>query len=389
MTLARDSALLTGAQIYYKLTGFLVYPLLAASLPADAVGLFFFAVSTAQLLLVLASGNLAPLVVRRLRGESPAAVEIPAFVAFRLRTAPLFLLGCALAAAIVRPDAAVWILAAAGFVLLEDLYSSAAALLVASDRTATVVRIGVAVQTTYLVSLWLGLQLAPGLGTVFVAQFVRTGCLVLLGAWAISRMAPLAPRWRPGFLAGAAPFALLLGASALFGEIDPLVLGTLGDLQDVAPYGLAQKLVAGTFFFPGVLATVFYARFAGTPTAEARRVLDRLLALVLVVCGGGTLVLGLWAGPIAGFFFPRAAGVEASLVLLAPSVLLGGLAIVGTAGAQAFGRERAALVALIVGALAGIAGDFLLVPSRGAPGAALARSAASLTQCLVLFWYRR
>jgi O-antigen/teichoic acid export membrane protein len=384
VTVGRDSALLTGAQVYYKLTGFLVYPLLSAAMPESDVGLFFLAVSTAQILLVVASGNLAPVVVRRLRGGSPASVEIPAFVAFRLASGPLFLGACALAAAIYRPSAAPAIVAAAGFVLLEDVYAAAAAILLASDRTATVVRIGLAVQTTYLLSLWLGLALHPALETVFLAQLVRTGCLVVLGGWAVSRLAPLRPRRAPGFFAGAAPFALLLLASSLFSEIDPLVLGAFTGLDEIARYGLAQKVVAGTFFFPGVLATVFYAKFAGATTQEARTMFGRLLLVVVAVCGGGALFLALLAGPIAGFFFPRAPGVAGPLVLLAPCVLLGGLATFGTAGAQAFGRERGALAALVAGALAGIAGDALLVPARGAEGAALARSVATFVQCLAL-----
>ncbi len=387
--LGRDAALLIGAQVYYKVTGGLVYPLLSWALLPREVGLYFFAISLCQVSLVAAHWNLQPLVIRRLvaAGGAPAAArELAPLVGFRLVTSPLFVIGSAALGAALRPGHAGAFAVTAVFVLLEDLYGICAGTLMALDEVRQVVTLGVVVQTTYLGALVLGLELRPALSTVLAVSLLRT---VLVCGGGIAILGRIIGRVRPvltsAVFRGLTPFFLLAAGQVVIDQVDTLILGGWVDLARIGHYNLGLRTVQAAQFVPIVLGGLHYSRFSGRlPDAAVRALTVRTLLGLAALGAAGAAAQYLGADLIARLLFPGVrAPAAAALRQLAPTLALGFVQLYLAALLQMFGRERAALGALGAGALLGIGLDLALVPRHGVAGAAAARAASLAAQLAV------
>ena len=82
--LQRDTLLMLSAETLYRLSGFVLLMVLSRYLPAEEIGVYFFALSFAQIFLVFASFGLTPILMRRVAAE-------PQYAALHLSTllAPL------------------------------------------------------------------------------------------------------------------------------------------------------------------------------------------------------------------------------------------------------------------------------------------------------------
>lgn len=179
-------------------------------------------------------------------------------------------------------------------------------------------------------------------------------------------------RWREISLLG-----LALVANQLFQTGDVMLLGVLSDQHQLGIYGAASRLVMFLFGVYYLAAQALYPwlvrRFAEGP-------LDRKTVFLLL---GGASLCGLG---MAGMIYPfqedlirlafgkemaaaGAAGVFGVLVFVLPLEL-----VMGTWGmmATAAGRNRWALQITAIGALSNLLLNVLLIPTRGALGAAYA-----------------
>src|SRR3972149_5075532 len=98
--LQRDTFLLLALQVFYKLSGLILLVVLSRNLPAEDIGLYFFALSFAGSFVVLANLQINAVRMRRVAADSAhAPAHLAALLGFRLVGSPVYLL-CVSAAAL-------------------------------------------------------------------------------------------------------------------------------------------------------------------------------------------------------------------------------------------------------------------------------------------------
>ncbi|SDI53618.1 lipopolysaccharide biosynthesis protein [Pseudomonas panipatensis] len=225
--------------------------------------------------------------------------------------------------------------------------------------------------------------------------------LVIFSAWALGLALvylvlfrgdfPATPRWdRQGRVHRQALAFLAVDLfSTLYQRIDILILrGVLDDAAEVGRYAAAYRLLDGVFLLAAPVALMLFRRLrlaADDPGGFARlaaralgqaALLGALLALAGWTCGawllgrlfGAEFALG--AGPLIGWLF-------SSLLFALPNYVL-------TQAAIATGRERWFAGSAALAMLANLALNLLLVPWRGAEGAAWATLGTEAVLCLAL-----
>ncbi len=218
------------------------------------------------------------------------------------------------------------------------------------------------------------------------------GGLALVLARRISKVAPEGSRSAPGqkrlWLMASLPLLVLSGLEDLTSYADVLMLSLLADSEEVAIYFAAARSLALAGFVAYAMTLVFGRRFAldraGRSRAELQASITQstrvtLWATILAVCAA------LVAGPILlGAFGPEfLAGYGVMAVLGAGMVVR---AMAGQAGEAliVLGRQRAGMAVglCVLMVTAGLA--LVLVPAWGILGAAAASAAAMAVRTVAL-----
>lgn len=181
--------------------------------------------------------------------------------------------------------------------------------------------------------------------------------------------------------------ALLLtvvgGGQILFGQIDTLMLGLLGDEKEVGAYRVAVQLSMLVIFALSVVNQVLQPKISSLHSKNDMAGMQRLLADSSLLMFIATLVPAVVAAAIApqmlGFVFGeeyRVAGPALQILIFGQvaNVFFGS---VGTI-LNMTGFEKLAMRGMVIAVIINIALDVLLIPFLGGKGAALA-SALTIT----------
>ena len=168
-------------------------------------------------------------------------------------------------------------------------------------------------------------------------------------------------------------------------RLDFLVLGALAGPAVLGVYAVATKFAELMRLPATAVNYVLYPRFARVRPAQASREATRLLPRAL---GLTVLATPLVAG-VSVVALPLLYGVEFRSAIVPTCLLLVGLSVEGAAAvSSAFlwgvGRPGANSWAMGIGVLITVTLDLLLIPGHGAPGAAIASSAAYLVTTILL-----
>lgn len=213
--------------------------------------------------------------------------------------------------------------------------------------------------------------------------YAATSCgLVLLSSLFIVRRLP-APLWtsRAQFRTRAwslAALAILLGSasSEIATRTSVILLGTLGDEQDVALYHAAARLALMNVFILRALTPVAAPRFSelySTGRLAELRLLFRQQCL-LSFAGAVPIFVLLSVFPtfVLAFFGPEFVASEATLRILSVGYLAS--AATGPCGTalMMIGRERLYAAITFAAVLVGVIANYVLIQDMGALGAAVA-----------------
>jgi O-antigen/teichoic acid export membrane protein len=391
--LQRDTFLLLALQVFYKLSGLVLLVVLSRNLPAEDIGLYFFALSFAGSFAVLANLQLNAVMMRRVAADTArASAHLAPLLGFRLVGSPVYLL-CVTAAAVALTGA-LWrvVLIVAIFTLLENIYFSFSAFFIALEKAAYNVGIGVAVEIVFLFTFLLGMWWAPSLDVLLEANLLRSllllGTAIIVARW---RLSPLRVAWAGHFIREGIPFILTTLLALLGEKIDTLLLGFLTGYETVGHYHLALRIVFASLFVPSVAGVAFFPRLSAHGlSAENRQTILRgagfLLALGVLAMGVGFL----FASPLTGLLYGSLSGsvtpLLRSLTLLFP---LSFLNLFLSSILQALHQESKVLRALAICTGAGIVANCALIPLFGAYGAVYARILSALIRLGILIWYLR
>ncbi len=382
--LGHDAAFLLAAQTFYKLSGIVLLAVLSRSVPASTIGMYFFAESFGESMIIIASLQLNLVLMRRAAADPAGApAHLAEILGVRLVSSVLYL-GCvaALAAACAR---AIWpmIMIIALSTLLENIYFSFGSFFIAVRRAALNVAIGVPVQVLFLSLFLLGMWWHPSLAVLIGSDLLRSLALLVAAGYAAHRwFGGLSVSWDGRLAREGVPFMLLTFLATLRGKLDTVILGFLSGYDAVGRYQLALRIVLASVFLPGVIGQVWFAELAARGSTRATR---------RAVLGGGAflLAMGLVAG---GVVFVAAApltrllyGADAGGVvpLLRPLALLFPLTFMNvflTSTMQGLHAETKALELAAVCAGIGLAASCVLIFQFGVIGAVYAQIVSALVQ---------
>jgi O-antigen/teichoic acid export membrane protein len=213
--------------------------------------------------------------------------------------------------------------------------------------------------------------------------YAATSCgLVLLSSVAIGRRLP-APMWKSKaeFRTRAwslAALAILLGSasSEVLTRTSVILLGVLGDDQDVALYHAAARLALMNVFVLRALTSVaaphFSELYSAGRFAELRAMFRR--QCLLSFAGGVPIFVFLWTFPdfVLGMFGPEFAVSETTLRVLSIGYLASAAAGPCGTALMMIGRERAYAGITFTALVVGVAANYILIQQLGALGAAVA-----------------
>jgi O-antigen/teichoic acid export membrane protein len=392
--LHRDSLLLMGAQVLYKLSGVVVLLILSRTLSAESIGVFFFAVAFAQAFQVAASFNLNPVMMRRVAATpGDAGRHLGALLGFLAVSGPIYLFLVSGAALLLRAEIWQLVLAVALYKFLESVSAAVTSFFMAMKRATYQVAIGISVQLVF-VAIFIGAMLtAPSLHALVATHAVRAALLAGVALLvAHTRLCKLRLGWDRSLVRQAPAFILLSLMARMEGQLDDIVLGFLTEYETVGHYHLALNVVLAAYFITFAMGQAYYPRLAELgPGPESRRVLmsgiRQLAALGLI--GAGAIYL--LAAPLAALLFGPLGDEVAPLLRAAAALLpMGLVSTFIVTSLPALHLERSALLVAAVGTVVALAALVVLIPLFGAHGAVYARLGAAAVQvCAALLLVMR
>lgn len=358
--------------------------------PAD-FGALNYAIALTLVFGALAALGLDGILVRELvRAPDEAQALLGSAAALRLAGGALALGLAALTAALLRPGDPLTLALVAVLGLAGPLQASAVIDLWFQARqqagAAVLARIGAFLAAA---SLRVGLILggAPLLAFAWaVVAEAGLGAIAVGLAFGRSRERPGAWRFDLGrarrLLADSWPLIFSGLMVTIYLRVDQLMLGQIRGDVELGVYSAAVRLAEIWPMLPTTLATaalpgVVAAREAG-PAAYAER-LRRLYALIAALGYLGVLATTLLARPLVGLLLgPGYAAAAPTLVVLGWAGLFTGLGVARSAYLTAENLAGLHFLTVLLGGLANVALNWLLIPPLGGLGAALAS--------LVAYW---
>jgi O-antigen/teichoic acid export membrane protein len=391
--LGRDTLLLWTVQVFYRLSGIIVLIVLSRRLSTDDIGIFFFSLSLAESLLVVANFSLDSVMMRRVAADPDGAPRyISSLLGFRLFSSPVYLACIFLASLILARQIWPVILTVAVFVLAENVYYSLFNFFVALKNVLGNVLVGITVQILFLLLFLVGMWWAPSLWTFLGANLFRSFCLLIaISIFTFRRIRNWQPAATGAFLKEGVPFLVLTAIALLQEKVDTLLLGLMTDYQAVAFYSLALRVAIALSFIPLAMGTACFPHLAADPSGRRSKFIIVRGVMILGCIGLAAMAVGyLGAVPLTALLFGGLSGKVS--VLLKPLTLLFPIQFLGfflTLSLQALKAEKKALIAQAFGTASSVLLNIFLIPMLSIHGAIIAKLVSSFLQLFFLAAYLR
>lgn len=389
-----DLALSTGAQVFYKLLGYIVLAVLARYLSKAEFGEFMFAAGLAGVFVLFTEFGTSNYLIRATGTDPDSASDRFAEVfAARLPLMAVYLLALNVFALVFKPDIFVVIAITSAYIGMKDLYGACSAVLLGLGRVATTVAV-YGSGLLLLVAMVLAVVFRDGgLIRILVAYCAWTAYILIVGLLAVRRVVgPVA--WKRGardmlaVLRRSFPLFVLAALAFLHFKIDTMMLGFMKPYTEVASYEAAARLLEASQFLVRPLWMIFLpisaALVAGGELNRLKRLLRRLSvgsAALGVALAAPVIAAAAWIIPtVFGTGFDDSVQVLRVLYLSVPALFMG---TVGTFVAVALRREQSTVRIMLVSVVANVVLNALLIPSYGALGAAWT---TLVTQTMMAVW---
>jgi len=364
-----------------KLFGFVIIAVLARYIDKSSMGEFFFAISVTSIVAMLTEVGTSRHLVREIaQDRTGAAGHLSQVLYIRL---PL------LVGALVLTNLCVWIfepaslkifLLTSAYVLINDLYFSFGATLVAVGAIVKRAATGLVGPGLLLLIVVPGASLGWSFDRILMAHAASSVIMVWLASRVTLRIVGPLPRGiNTGaikrVLAFALPFFTLTILALVHARLDEIMLAILRSYEEVASYAASYKLLEVSRFVIRPLTMVLFPIFVATAAAESwPDYRDNTRRLMLGVGAIGFAVLALVV-PSAYLVVPLVYGNEYQssipitqiLFLAAPALFVGQAAILV---ANALYLDRVAIVVSVLGVIGNGGLNLFVIPRWGAVGAA-------------------
>jgi len=252
---------------------------------------------------------------------------------------------------------------------------------------ATVVRITTSI---YLLEQGYGIEILFVLLALYYAFNSLLYILIFRRSLAYFRLRPSWPDVRLLFIQ-AMPFFLIISASEVFKQIDRIFLSTFWNTDAVGVYATGIMFTQLIYMLAPAVMGALFPGLARTYVKSRERfsyLLSWLFKLLTILIFPLTLFTVSFAGPMIRLVFgPDYEPSVAVLQITALGILPSFLSRLFYRATLASDNERLALYVALVGNVAAILFNILLIPSYGIIGASLAAVGVILVNLLQNFWY--
>jgi len=234
-------------------------------------------------------------------------------------------------------------------------------------------------------SLAWGYAIGTMLGAIIAVIVMRK---YIVRAWSYFSHRHLLP-----ILHAAWPFAIVGALGLLFTNTDILIISWIKTASIVGIYSAAIRIIQVLYIIPAILqlSTIsLFSRLAKRDDAKFRLVLERTVSLLFLVSipmaiGGailGTSIMSLIYGTAFASGGTAFAILMASMVADFPGSLMAN-------GLFVYERQKNLIITAIVGAVANVGLDLLLIPRYGMTGSAIATLAAQIIGNGLVWYYMK
>lgn len=190
-------------------------------------------------------------------------------------------------------------------------------------------------------------------------------------------------------LSSAWPFAIMGFSGAIMVNIDTVMIGWFRSASEVGYYSAAQRPIQLLYVIPNLLGSAVFpvmARFATKDNDKFRQILEKSITIVLAIglpiaIGGAilgkdmiTILFGSGYAPAATTFVI----LLFTLLLVLPNTLISGSLF-------AYNEQKNFLGFIVINAMINTSLNYLLIPSYGMPGAAIATLIANFSASIFIW----
>ena len=214
------------------------------------------------------------------------------------------------------------------------------------------------------------------------------GCVYLVAATRVRHeTANVAKNERPRVIYYAGQVWLGSVSGMVLARLDQLLMTPLAGVAQLGLYAIAVNIGEVILVFNSAVRDVMFSTQAQSPDQSRLGRASRISTLITLAFGGALAAASPWAIPILfGREFVDA--IPVTLILIA-AIVLGNPGSVAGAGLSARGRPSLRSISLAVAAVINVIAIFLLVPSFGALGAAVATLIGNvIAGNLCILWLR-
>ena len=234
-------------------------------------------------------------------------------------------------------------------------------------------------------------------GVIFTAQVAMTS----LGLWVgYNRRGHSVRRWRisavrmRSLLSKSWPIMISSASAVVYLKIDQLMLGKMNGMAGVGTYAVAARISELTYALPTVLAGAIFPRLVqlheqdrGRYDHRIRQSIDAMFWAGLCAAIGISLISGPFIALLFGAAYTGAGSILSIHIWACPAMFMG---IIVQRWHMADNLQHLLIPRQVAGAAANVALNWLLIPSWGGIGAAIATVLSyTLAQYVLMFSHRR
>jgi O-antigen/teichoic acid export membrane protein len=392
VSVVRNTLSLTTARLASKCLAFVAGVLVARQLGASLFGQYNIVIAFVLIFSFLADFGMVSLLIREVAGRPNQTAQLLSDgMAAQLAVsavATLALVGVGFSvehSGLIRMG----LVLGASALAIESLGRPFTAVIIGTGHLATAaVLVGVASVSNTLLLL-LALVIFHTVLSLFAVAIPVAVISTLLAA-GIVLQSPVRVRCEVSFprvrrlLSSAAPFALLAGSAVLYDRVDVLMLSWLDTNSAVGVFSAADRVIEGLLVIPAAVGAALYPVMSADVPAATERLRSALrwsFPLCAIVTGLCLFPGGLIVSRLYGSHY---AGVADAFLILAPTVVLGGLTVPLAYLLQAERRTSITVLATVVGLATDLGLDVLLIPRFSVVGAATSATLAEVTILVTL-----
>jgi O-antigen/teichoic acid export membrane protein len=183
------------------------------------------------------------------------------------------------------------------------------------------------------------------------------------------------------------------GLFQLVNQVDVLLLGLLADVQDVARYSAASRMASFISFGPiamsSIAAPLVSARFAAQDLAGLQQVVLSGTRMGFAFAAGVSLVFGIFGSPILALFGPEFTSAYPALLVLVLGQLVNAFWGLGSYVMIMTGRQGHLVLIVVVALCLNAVLNWVFIPVWGFMGAATATAITTAAWSGAVFFYCR